>query len=197
MSARTRELIRHAADLKPDTPWSDTIWAWTPEESLVDHETKARLCVATLLPFQDKKPDWDGFVRSIAWMRDSAKRYGVEVAFVLNADTGYIFDLSLEEYREVLKRFRDAFPDQRFLAGVTGPDVGATEFSAEFGRSVGYYTGFVFEIVVDTLGPSSPVGGGGRYDGLMKAVGAPRNVPAVGGAIHTERLLTVVRGGRQ
>jgi ATP phosphoribosyltransferase regulatory subunit len=28
-------------------------------------------------------------------------------------------------------------------------------------------------------------------------VGAPRNVPAVGGAVHTERLLTVVRGGKR
>ena len=32
----------------------------------------------------------------------------------------------------------------------------------------------------------SPVGGGGRYDGLLKAVGAPRNVPAVGGC-HSHR----------
>ena len=30
-----------------------------------------------------------------------------------------------------------------------------------------------------------------------KAVGAPRNVPAVGGAVHTERLLAVVRGGKR
>lgn len=131
MSSRTRDLIRDAADLKPDTPWSDTIWAWTPEEDLVDHQTKARVCVATLLPFHEGRPDWDGFVRSIAWMRDSAAHYGVDIAFVLNADTGYIFDLTLEEYREVLRRFRAAFPDQRFLAGVTGPDVGATEFKAE------------------------------------------------------------------
>ena len=83
------------------------------------------------------------------------------------------------------------------LLAESGVDIAAMEFSAEFGRSVGYYTGFVFEIVVDALGPTSPVGGGGRYDGLLKAVGAPRNVPAVGGAVHTERLLTVVRGGKR
>lgn len=132
MSARPApDLISHPSDLKPDTPWRNTVWAWTSEEELVDHGTKARVCVATLLPFKDQKPDWDGFVRSIAWMRDSAAHYGVEIAFVLNADTGYIFDLTLEEYREVLRRFREAFPDQRFLAGVTGPDAGATEFKAE------------------------------------------------------------------
>lgn len=83
------------------------------------------------------------------------------------------------------------------LLAESGIDMSAVDFSAEFGRSVGYYTGFVFEIVVDALGPTSPVGGGGRYDGLLKAVGAPQDVPAVGGAIHTERLLTVVRGGKR
>ncbi len=124
-------LIRHAADLKPDTDWRDTIWAWTSEEELVDHTTKARLCVAALLPFADRKPDWDGFVRSIDWMRQSAEHYGIEIVFVLNADTGYIFNLSLDEYREVMRRFREAFPDQKFIAGVTGPDAGAMEFKAE------------------------------------------------------------------
>lgn len=125
------ELITDPRDLKPDTAWRDTVWAWRGEESLVDHHTKARLCVATLLPFHHQKPDWDGFVRSIAWMRDSAAQQDVEIAFVLNADTGYIFDLSMDEYREVLRRFRDAFPDQKFIAGVTGPDAGAAEFKAE------------------------------------------------------------------
>jgi ATP phosphoribosyltransferase regulatory subunit len=91
----------------------------------------------------------------------------------------------------------DAYERRAMLLGESGVDMGAADFSAEFGRSVGYYTGFVFEAVVDVLGPASPVGGGGRYDGLLKAVGAPRNVPAVGAAIHTERLLAVMRGGRR
>ena len=87
--------------------------------------------MATLLPFLNRRPDWEGFVRSIAWMRDSAARQGVEIVFVLNADTGYIFELSMDDYREVLRRFRDAFPEQRFIAGVTGPDAGAEAFKAE------------------------------------------------------------------
>ena len=44
------------------------------------------------------------------------------------------------------------------------------------------------------LGKRSPVAGGGRYDGLMRMCGAPADVAAVGGAIHTERLLKAVRG---
>jgi ATP phosphoribosyltransferase regulatory subunit len=90
----------------------------------------------------------------------------------------------------------DAYERRCMLLSESGVDMGAVDFAAEFGRSVGYYTGFVFEVLVEALGPMSPVGGGGRYDGLLKAVGAPRNVPAVGGAIHTERLLAVVRGSK-
>ena len=90
----------------------------------------------------------------------------------------------------------DAYERRAMLLSESGVDRGAADFSAEFGRSVGYYTGFVFEAVFDALGPASPIGGGGRYDGLLKAVGAPRNVTAVGAAIHTERLLAVVSGGK-
>lgn len=128
----TRDLISNPADLKPDTPWSDTRWAWVGEEELADHTTRARVCVATLLPFRDRKPDWQGFVTSIRWMRECADHYNIELAFVLNADTGYIFDLSNELYAEVLKRFRAMFPDQRFIAGVTARGAeGDTEFKAE------------------------------------------------------------------
>jgi dihydrodipicolinate synthase/N-acetylneuraminate lyase len=126
-----RTLIHDPADLKPTTPWSDTVWAWTSEEELVDHTTRARLCVAALLPFHHGQPDWEGFLGSIDWMRRCAAHFGVEIVFVLNADTGYIFDLTLEEYREVLARFRAAFPDQKFIAGVTGRDVGEADFKAD------------------------------------------------------------------
>jgi ATP phosphoribosyltransferase regulatory subunit len=78
----------------------------------------------------------------------------------------------------------------------SGVDMSDVAFSGEFGRNFAYYTGFVFEVVTPSLGHASPVAGGGRYDGLLEAVGAGCKVPAVGGAIHTERLLAAVRGGR-
>ena len=128
----TSPLITHPSDLKPTTPWNETKWAYIGEEELVDHQTKSRLCVAALLPFKDKEPDWAGFEKSIAWMLESAKHYGVEMDFVLNADTGYIFDLDNEMYAEVLRRFRASFPDQRFIAGVTARGAEQdTEFKAE------------------------------------------------------------------
>jgi ATP phosphoribosyltransferase regulatory subunit len=75
-------------------------------------------------------------------------------------------------------------------AGVNAADA---EFSAEFGRNLEYYTGFVFEVIASALGPKSPVAGGGRYDSLLAEVGAPTPVPAVGASIHTERLLAALQ----
>ncbi|HEY7670459.1 MAG TPA: ATP phosphoribosyltransferase regulatory subunit [Hyphomicrobium sp.] len=90
-----------------------------------------------------------------------------------------------------------AFERRNALLKEQGVDMSEVPFSGEFGRNVAYYTGFVFEVMAPALGPASPIAGGGRYDGLLKAVGAERTVPAVGGAIHTERLLAAVRGGKR
>jgi hypothetical protein len=115
----TSSLISSPSELTPTTPWLDTRWAWTSEEALIDHSTKARLCAAALLPFQNGQPDWDGFYRSIRWMQAAADHFGVELVVVLNADTGYIFDLDDAMYAEVLRRFRSEFPQVKFIAGVT------------------------------------------------------------------------------
>ena len=127
-----KQLISKPEDLSPQTTWLETKWAWTGEEELIDHQTKARLCAAALLPFRDKKPDWEGFIASIRWMQAAADRYGVELVVVLNADTGYIFDLDDALYAEVLRRFRAEFPNARFIAGVTARGAGNdTSFKAE------------------------------------------------------------------
>lgn len=87
-----------------------------------------------------------------------------------------------------------AYEDRLTLLEAAGVDIKSAEFSAEFGRNLEYYTGFVFEIVLPQLGRASPVAGGGRYDRLLRQVGAPRDIPAVGAAIHTERLLAAING---
>jgi ATP phosphoribosyltransferase regulatory subunit len=67
------------------------------------------------------------------------------------------------------------------------------EFAARFGRNMEYYTGFVFELWSrDSEGPVQTAGGG-RYDHLLKTLGAERDVPAVGCAIRTERVLAARR----
>lgn len=80
------------------------------------------------------------------------------------------------------------------LLARSGIDLDRAEFSADFGRALEYYTGFVFEVITPELGRKSPVAGGGRYDYLLKAVGAPHDVPAVGAAVHTDRLLPALNG---
>ena len=73
----------------------------------------------------------------------------------------------------------------------SGIDLAPAIFATEFGRDLEYYSGLVFQI--ESLGNGAePVAGGGRYDGLLEALGAPRAVPAVGTALHTERLLAAV-----
>lgn len=75
-----------------------------------------------------------------------------------------------------------------------GIDLARCFFSAEFGRNLEYYTGFVFQIEVPGRGVAGQVAGGGRYDNLLADLGAGRPVPAVGLAIHSERLLAAARG---
>jgi hypothetical protein len=127
-------MITDPADLKPSTLWEETVWSRTPEEALVDHTFKARLCVATLLPFRDGKPDWEGFENSIRWMIACAEAAGVEIAFVLNADTGYIFNLSLDLYGEVIRRFRAAFPEPTIICGSTAVGASGDAFKPEWYR---------------------------------------------------------------
>jgi hypothetical protein len=127
-----KTLISKPDELTPQTTWLETKWAWTGEDELVDHRTKARLCAAALLPFRDRQPDWEGFAASIRWMQASADHYGVELVCVLNADTGYIFDLDDTLYAEVLRRFRAEFPQAKFIAGITARGAeNDTSFKAE------------------------------------------------------------------
>ena len=127
-----QDLISDPRDLTPQTTWQQTKWAWVGEEELVDHTARARLCAAALLPFRDRQPDWAGFAASIHWMQAAADHYGVELVLVLNADTGYIFDLDDAMYAEVLRRFRAEFPRTKFIAGVTARGAeNDSEFKAE------------------------------------------------------------------
>ena len=54
-------------------------------------------------------------------------------------------------------------------------------------RGLDYYTRTAFEIVHEELGRSKAVGGGGRYDNLLKDLGGP-DAPGIGFAIGLERL---------
>ncbi|AGC45508.1 histidyl-tRNA synthetase [Myxococcus stipitatus DSM 14675] len=65
-------------------------------------------------------------------------------------------------------------------------------------RGLDYYTRTVFEFVAShpALGTASTVGGGGRYDKLVKSLGGP-DVPAVGFACGVDRLVLLLKESQQ
>ena len=67
--------------------------------------------------------------------------------------------------------------------------LGVTEFSLDLGiaRGLDYYTDFVFELYSDGI----QLGGGGRYDELIKALGG-ESCPAVGVGLGIDRLSQAV-----
>ena len=58
-------------------------------------------------------------------------------------------------------------------------------------RGLDYYRHTAFEFVTDRLGAQGTVLAGGRYDGLMEALGGP-HTPAVGWAAGIERLSMMI-----
>lgn len=70
-----------------------------------------------------------------------------------------------------------------------GLDAEELSFSAAFGRSLEYYSGFVFEITAEGMPDLPPLAGGGRYDAMTRRLGAERAVPAVGAMIRPEAAL--------
>lgn len=103
----------------------------------------------------------------------------------LTSKAGLDLGSSLDAAQRRFERFESA-----------GLDLSEFTFSAEFGRDLEYYTGHVFQIEIPGKGRSGQIAGGGRYDDLLQSLGAPRPVPAVGSAIHTERLLSAAQGSR-
>ena len=58
------------------------------------------------------------------------------------------------------------------------------KFITNFGREIEYYTGIVFEIFAG----KREIARGGRYDDLLKSLGAKKNIPAVGAAINLNNI---------
>lgn len=118
----------------------------------------------------------------------------VAITGVPRAAGARIQDL-MTEYNVDLGAALDVYNRRLSLLQQAGFDWTHVDFSAEFGRNLEYYTGFVFQIEVPVFGEHAHIAGGGRYDSLLRSVGADHDVPGVGLAIHTERLLQAVQDG--
>ena len=81
---------------------------------------------------------------------------------------------------------------RRFHSLLEPSVAGRVIFDLGLVRSLGYYTGAVFEVYDSALG--APIGGGGRYDDLLGRFG--RDLPAVGWALNVEGVHIALVGER-
>jgi ATP phosphoribosyltransferase regulatory subunit len=85
---------------------------------------------------------------------------------------------------EVLDGVPEAEPLQALYGGLADDVRERVIFDLGLVRTLGYYTGAVFEVYDAAFG--APIGGGGRYDDLLGRFG--RELPACGWALHVERV---------
>ncbi len=77
-----------------------------------------------------------------------------------------------------------------------GHDVENLMFDGAYGLTqMEYYDGFVFGFTAEAL-IEQPVATGGRYDALTRVLGRGASIPAVGGVIRPELLLSVKEGAQ-
>ncbi len=77
-----------------------------------------------------------------------------------------------------------------------GIDTDVVPFEVSYGRTqMEYYDGFVFGILSETPG-RPPLATGGRYDALTRVLGAGQAIPAVGGVIRPELVLSLKEARR-
>lgn len=136
----------------------------------------------------------DGLLRKLRW-QDQAPgiRRALELAERLRSVRGSP-PAAFDRIRHVLTDYRlDHTPLHRLEAvstqlGAYGVPPAAVTVNLGLGRGLPYYTGMVFEIYADGLGPAQQLCGGGRYDGLLRLLGANADVPAAGFAFGVERV---------
>ena len=96
-----------------------------------------------------------------------------------------------EVFADLEGALHDALTGMRDVLARLAPDV-AERIIFDLGlvRSIGYYTGAVFQVYDPAYG--LPLGSGGRYDELLGTFGRP--LPAVGFALNVERLHIALTG---
>ncbi|MBI1867606.1 MAG: ATP phosphoribosyltransferase regulatory subunit [Methylocystis sp.] len=96
-----------------------------------------------------------------------------------------------------LGRCLDSLDTRSNFLAARGLDLDKMRFAASFARRLDYYTGFVFEAHNAGSRQGAPVIGGGRYDRLLRTLGAASDIPAVGAAIFVDRLQPEIFGDCQ
>ncbi len=95
-----------------------------------------------------------------------------------------------------LRQAQASFEERLELMEKRGLEPNQFQYVAQFGRTLEYYTGFVFDLRVPEMGEHGQIAGGGRYDALLQRLGASRDIPAIGSAIRTEWLLEAIEAAK-
>lgn len=83
-----------------------------------------------------------------------------------------------------------------FKLGAEGVDESTIHLDLSFVRGVTYYTGIVFEFLDGKGGGEYAIGGGGRYDDLVKAFGGD-SAPACGFALYVDEVVRAIQQERE
>ena len=70
-----------------------------------------------------------------------------------------------------------------------GIDLSTVKLDYGLVRDWGYYSSLVFNLYVDSYDSHNLFGGGGRYDNLGQSLGLEKDLPALGFAIDSEKIL--------
>ena len=133
--------------------------------------------------------------RLVAYLQDFRERLSEDSRMRLERNPLRILDSKDEGDRAILQRApvlteslneaSRAFFD-RVLAGLDALGIGY-EVNPRLVRGLDYYTHTAFEFTTTQLGAQGAVLAGGRYDGLVRAMGGP-DTPGIGWAAGVERL---------
>ena len=106
----------------------------------------------------------------------------------------------LEDAREIATRGRTDVRSFDEVAGLLEAlalaKISSDQVTLDLGlaRGISYYSGVIFELMYASEGRTVSLGGGGRYDGLVKALGADEDVPALGFACNLDRVVELSGG---
>ena len=146
--------------------YAEALRAWlAPAQDKLSADSRARLEVNPLRVLDTKDPD-------------EQKLLGGEGGL---GPLPHLMDVLDDESREHFAAVR---------AGLTALGI-AHEIDHGLVRGLDYYTRTAFEVHDRSLGAQSALGGGGRYDGLIEALGGPPT-PGVGFSIGLDRVLMMV-----
>jgi histidyl-tRNA synthetase len=109
--------------------------------------------------------------------------------------------VTLAKLRRLLRKFKLSAnilaPVEAVLEALSSYKMKGVPITLDVGmaRGIAYYSGVVFELEHPRLPNGISLGGGGRYNGLVKALGGRRDVPALGFAYGLDGVLRVLPRG--